>query len=115
MPLKSSAVVFRLKRNSRNLETREHVDNLMSYLDSARIIKSLSNALHGISAKAGIVPSFAINDSYIMGEHVAAFWYEGERFAWCLGVVDGFDETNQNILVSYLSPKDASGHEWASP
>ena len=67
-----------LKRNSRNLETREYVDKLMSYLDSARICRSLtlsdlSNALHGISAKAGIVPSFTINDPYYMGEHVAAF------------------------------------------
>ena len=50
-----------------------------------------------------------------MGEHVAALWYEGERFAWYLGVVDSFDEKNQNTLVSYLTPKDTSGHEWAFP
>ena len=116
MSLKSSTPVFRLKRNSRNLETREYVNNIWTVLEYAKVrhcpicrtlfMESLQNL--------GLFP-LAINDSYIMGEHVAAFWYEGERFAWYLGVVDGFDETNQNILVFYLTPKDTSDHEWAFP
>ena len=69
MSLKPTSAVFRLKRNSRNLETREYIDNLSAYLDSMRICKTLtlgdlSNALHGISGKAGIAPSVLTNDSH---------------------------------------------------
>jgi hypothetical protein len=120
MSLKPTAAVFRLKRNSRNLETREYIDNLCAYLDSTRVCKTLtlddlSNALHGISAKAGIAPSLKTNGSYMIGEHVAAFWFEKKSFKWYLGVVDGFDENEEQVIISYLSRKDNGGYEWEFP
>ena len=112
--LKPSASLFRHKKNEKNLETREYLDNLPSYFDSARQCKTitlndLSNALHRITAKARITSSLQVKESFIIGEPIAAFWYVGGKFVWYLGVVDGLDPESNQILISYLKQTDKEG------
>ena len=96
------------------------MDNLCSYLDSARRCKTIklndfSNALHRITATAGITTSLQVKESFTIGEHIAAFWYVGRKFVWYLGVVDGVDTESDQILISYLKQTDNQGFEWEFP
>ena len=66
---------------------REMKQTLMSYLDSARVCETLTlddltNVLHSITGKSGFEAGTILNDdSFKMGEHVAAFWYEKSKFS----------------------------------
>jgi len=48
-----------------------------------------------------------------VGEHVIAFWIEGSKAIWHLGVVE--DIKNGNPIVSYMVRKDTSGKSWTYP
>ena len=133
MSLKGTAAVFRLKRNHRNLSTEEYAENLISFLSNARLCKTitmanLTNIMHGIIGKSGIeAPTPVLRDEpeeeaanqtslsspdrshiqYQCGEHVIAFWLEGNTAKWYLGVVEGISDGK--ILISYMS-RENHGH-----
>ena len=139
MSLKRTAAVFRPKRNHRNLRTEEYAENLISFLSNARLCKTvtmtdLTNIMHGIIGKSGIeAPTPVLRDEpeeeaanqtsssspdrshiqYQCGEHVIAFWLEGNTAKWYLGVVEGISDGK--ILMSYMSRADTKGKSWTFP
>ena len=50
---------------------------------------------------------------YQIGEHLIAFWIEGNETKWHLGVVEAIE--NENPLVSYMILTDAKGRSWTYP
>ena len=48
-----------------------------------------------------------------MGEHVVAFWLEGNVAKWHLGVVEGV--RNGNPVVSYMVRAEGSSKPWTYP
>ena len=104
--LKTSASLFRLKRDGKSLETKEYLENLCSYLDSVRQCKTITlndllNTFHGIAAKAGITSTVQVKEGFIVGEHIDALWYVGRKYVSRLGVVDGVDPEYVEVLLSY--------------
>ena len=51
--LKKEAAVFRLKKDSRNLQTTEYANNLCQYLDQSRSMYDLRNVLTGLNGVIG--------------------------------------------------------------
>ncbi len=128
MSLKRTAAVFRLRRNHRNLSTEEYAENLISYLSTARCcsqitIGDLRNVMYGIMGKnhqdethtpeleSSLEEPVPKNKTCVVGEHVIAFWHEGNETKWHLGVV----EKIQPLTVSYMTRTDQSGHNWTFP
>ena len=50
---------------------------------------------------------------YQIGEHLIAFWIEGNETKWHLGVVEAIE--NENPLVSYMILTNAKGRSWTYP
>ena len=48
-----------------------------------------------------------------IGEHLIAFWVEGNETKWHLGVVEGIK--NENPLVPYMIQTDTKGKSWTYP
>ena len=130
-----TSTALKLTRNSKSLSSQEYADNLKSYLDTARSVKSLtindlSNVLHGLSAtsipvntstSAASAPDYdpihetSITDnSYKVGEHIAELWWESNMCMWHIGVVDKVNDDG-TINVSYLVRSDSKGAAWVYP
>ena len=50
---------------------------------------------------------------YQLGEHIIAFWVEGNEAKWHLGVVEG--QKNNTPTVSYMVRTDPKGKSWTYP
>ena len=106
MSLKPTAAVFQLKRNHHNLSDEEYSQNLISYSSSARCCKQIAiselcNVMHSIMGRSEAVLT-NINEisssnmgaicqkesETVQGEHVIAFWVEGNKTKWYLGIVE---------------------------
>ena len=104
--LKPTAAVFQLKRNHHNLSNEEYSQNLILYFSSARCFKhipisDLCNVMHSIMGRSEAVPT-NINEissssmgaicqkeiEIVQGEHIIAFWVEGNKTKWYLGIVE---------------------------
>ena len=114
MSLKLTAAVFQLKKNHHNLSNEEHSQNLISYFSSARCCKQITisdlcNVMQGIMGRSEAVPTntneissssvgaiYQKESEIVQGEHVIAFWVEGNKTKWYSGIV----ETKKN--VSYI-------------
>jgi hypothetical protein len=133
--LKKDAAVFRLKRDGRNLPTKDYADNLCVYLDQSRnslslTLSDLRNVLTGLTGASGIQNEYCaeriINQShdsddsdtpsFHIGEHIAAVWYDDDSNTqrWHLGVVDGTNNAKQ-LVVSYMKMSDKKGQKWLFP
>ena len=130
--LKPTNSLFRLKRNYKNLPTEEYVDNLTQYLSKATSCKTLtlqdlSNVMIGIAGKSlksdlehteshekPKEKNVSDLDQLQQGEHIIAFWIEGNDTKWNLGVVDTVLEADK-FIVSYLTRTDTAGKSWAFP
>ena len=127
--LRKDAVVFRLRRNRKNLDTEKYASNLSLYLDQSRNMSSLTisdlrNVLTGLSETNSKSESTA-NDTgtekregdseFCYGEHVACFWYDNQesRYQWHLGVIDGMD--GEKVVVSHMKRSDRVGRNWLFP
>lgn len=130
MSLKPTAAVFRLKRNHRNLTSTEYAENLISYLNSARCCKritvdDLRNIMHGIAGRTDSAETVDLVEKesntmekqkekqYNLGEHVIAFWLEGNVAKWYLGIVEA--EKCDKLLISYMIRGDSKGQSWTFP
>ena len=135
MSLKPSAPVFRLKRDHKNLSTDDYAANLKSYLNAARCcttitIDDLNNVMCGIIGRSegnnndansetqtsDEIPHTAavLNESqYQLGEHVIAFWVEGNETKWYLGTVEKVVDDVSD--VSYMVCTDTRGKSWTYP
>ena len=119
--LKPTAPVFRLERKSKNLPTQEYAENLTSYLDKARCIKTLTllDLKHVLTGLTAQVSKYNCNETssnsqeFSIGEHIAAFWIE-DKYDWHLGVVD-LIKPNGNPQVSYLYSTDKERKIWTFP
>ena len=117
--MKETHSVFRLK-NYLDLDAEEYADNLISYLDNARSVRSitlndLNNVLHGLANTIPLVnPDSQNKDGFVIGEYVAAFWLEGATYKWHLGVVENI-HSDQTIVISYLIRADPKGKTWVFP
>ena len=130
MSLKPNAAVFRLKRQYKNLTTDKYADNLIAYLNNASCCKTitvedLNNVMRGITGRSmdgenqqnqttddseiprEISDNTQLPPEYQIGEHVIAFWLEGNEAKWHLGVVEGLK--NGNPVVSYMIHGDSKG------
>ena len=86
--MKPSASVFRLKRNYKNLSSKEYGDNLVSYLNNTRSCKNISiddlnNVLIGLSGGKEVSEedeeacgSSSSDLPICVGTHVTVFWLE---------------------------------------
>ena len=57
--------------------------------------------------------SEVVPPEYPMGEHVIAFWLQGNEAKWHLGFVEGLK--NGNYVVSYMTRADSKGKSWTYP
>ena len=118
--MKETHSVFRLKKNCLDLDAEEYADNLISYLDNARSVRSitlndLNNVLHGLANTIPLAnPDSQNKDGFVIGEYVAAFWLEGATYKWHLGVVENI-HSDQTIVISYLIRADPKGKTWVFP
>ena len=106
MSLKPTAAIFQLKRNHHNPSNKEYSQNLISYFSSARCCKQITisdlcNVMHSIMGRSEAVPT-NINEissssmgaicqkesEIVHGEYVIAFWVEGNKTKWYLGIVE---------------------------
>ena len=136
MSLKPTAAVFLLKRNHKNLTTEEYAENLIAYLSNGRCCKSITvedlNVMRGIMSWSIDVPNESQSNNntkdpqvsvqlegeknpiqYQIGEHLIAFWVEGNETKWHLGVIESIE--NENTLVSYMIRTDTNGKYWTYP
>ena len=143
--LKPTNAVFRLKKNYKNLPTEEYVDNLSAYLSNARscktlTIQDLSNVIHCIAAKTSsnienggnchilektqtantkssdVSEQGTKSKSQLQtGEHIIAFWIEGNDIKWYLGIVDEVKADGSGVVVSYMTRTDNAGRSWVFP
>ena len=132
MSLKPTASVFRLRRNHKNLPTEEYAENLISFLNNARCCKTLTvddlnNVMRGIVSRSTndendvndttdkqSLESLSCNeDAFKVGDHVIAFWIEGNETQWYLGFIDGM--VGDNPLISYMKRTDKIGRSWTYP
>ena len=49
----------------------------------------------------------------VQGEHVIAFWVEGNKTKWYLGIVE--TKKNDKLVISYMSKADKKGKVWTFP
>ena len=108
--------VIQIKKNHADLDAEEYADNLISYLDNARSIKSitltdLNNVLHGLTMTPFLKNDIENTNSFVVGEYVAAFWFEDTTYEWYLGVIEHINPSN-TIVVSYLIRADTKGKTW---
>ena len=47
----------------------------------------------------------------MVGEYIAAVWFEDTTYEWCLGVIEHINPNNP-IVVSYLIWVDKKGKTW---
>ena len=97
--VKESHALFRLKKNHADLDAEEYADNLISYLDNARSIKSitltdLNNVLHGLTMTPFLKSDVENTNSFVVGEYVAAVWFEDTTYEWYLGVIEHINPSN---------------------
>ena len=119
--LKQNASVFRLKRDYKNLSTDEYIDNLTSYLTNARSSKTLSitdlnRVLHCLAHQSSVElqeQTFDSEDEHHVGDHVIAYWLEGNSADFFLGVIDKIQD--DKIFVSYMVRADSCGATWVYP
>jgi hypothetical protein len=107
---------LKLTKNSASLTSEDYVENLTSYLDTARscrnlTLRDLNHVLLGMSSKlptsahsvsntvspttlstskpstSDSIVSTQTDNPFSVGEHIAVFWL-GEKYNWYLGVVD---------------------------
>ena len=118
MSLKPAAAVFCLKRNHKNLTTEEYAENLIAYLSNTCCCKTiavedLNNVMLGIISWSMDVHNKNQSNSnfkypqvsvqlegeknpiqYQIGEHLIAFWFEGNETKWYRSVVGGIENEN---------------------
>ena len=124
--------VFRLRRDNKNLISKEYAENLKSYLGSARktttiSVSDLSDAICKITGVTNTntdchdeeMPA-AVNcgESLLKpGEHVAVYWVEeanSNNVVWYLGIVD--EISNENVAkIIHLKRSDKKEHNWIIP
>ena len=121
LSLKRTSEVFRLMRVHKYLEAEEYSENLITYLTTARrcntiTIKDLDNVLRGLRNKNVVVEEEDNEGSmtgYAIGEHIVAFWVEGTKPNWYLGIVE--ENEGPGPVVSYMKRIEAEGRSWAYP
>ena len=95
---------------------QKSADNLISYLDNARSIKSitltdLNNVLHGLTMTSFLKNDIENTNGFVVGEYIAAVWFEDTTYEWYLGVTEHINPSN-TIVVSYLIRADTKGKTW---
>ena len=113
--VKESHALFRLKKNHADLDAEEYADNLISYLDNARSIKSITltdlNVLHGLTMTPFLKNDIENTNGFVVGKYIAAVWFEDTTYEWYLGVIEHINPSN-TIVVSYLIRADTKGKTW---
>ena len=119
--LKPDSSVFCLKRDYKNLTTEEYMDNLSSYLTNARSAKTLSltdlnRVLHCLAHQSNLEQqeqAIQNEEDHRVGDHVLAYWLEGNSSDFYLGVVENIQ--GDKIMVSYMVRAASSGETWVFP
>ena len=103
------------------LTTEEYSDNLTSYLTNARSSRSLTitdlnRVLHCLAHQSNIdllEERSQHEDEFEIGDHVLAYWLEGNSAEFFLGVIE--DLNNHKLVVSYMVRADSYGTSWVFP
>ena len=130
---KETDSIFRLKKDGKNLETIDYANNLKSYLNKTKRLKSISIAelntvLMGL--QAAVTPAISKvqksnetlknpNVDFEVGEHVATFWLDDDddTYKWNLGVITELcvENSPDDHYVSYFIRANKSGTNWTYP
>ena len=103
----------------KNVDAEEYPDNLFSYLDNARSIKSitladLSNVLHRLTMTLWCKNDIENTNGFVVGEYIAAFLLEDTTYKWYLELIEDI-HPNNTIDVSYLIRVDTKDKMWVFP
>ena len=90
--MKESDALFRFKKN--------HAD--------------LNNVLHGLTMTLLFKNDIENTNGFVVGEYIAAVWFEDTTYKWYLGVIEHINPNNA-IVVSYLIWADTKGKTWVFP
>ena len=93
------------QKNHAELDAGEYADNLISYLDNVRSVKSItltgsSNVLHGLTMTPLFKNDVENTNCFVVGEYITAFWLEGSIYEWYLGIIEDI-HPNNTIVVSF--------------
>ena len=112
LSLNPTTPAFRLKRDHKNLETKEYVKSLMPYLDNTESCKNFTldnlNVLYGL-ASAMALDANIFGDNIALEKHFAVHWYE-EKVEWYLGVV--VDVFTDILRISHLKRSRKCDFKW---
>ena len=86
----------------------------------------MTNVIYGIAAKAAGENEFdnvcstegensdsGYSTQLHPGEHIIAFWVEGNDIKWYLGIVDYMKD--DKAIISYMARADSAGRSWVFP
>ena len=108
--------VIQIKKKMLTLMQKRMLNNLISYLDNARSIKSITltdlyNVLHGLTMTPFRKNDIENTNGFVIGEYIAAVWFEDTTSERYLGVIEHINPSN-TIVVSYLIRADTKGKTW---
>ena len=82
----------------KNIDAEEYDDNLISYLDNARSIKSITlpdlNVLHRLTMTLLSKNDIENTTDFMVGEYIAAFLLEETTYEWYLGLIEDIHTKN---------------------
>ena len=67
--------------------------------------------LHGLTVTPLFKNDIENTNGFLVGEYIAAVWFEDTTYEWCLGVIEHINPNNP-IVVSYLIRVDKKGKTW---
>ena len=83
--MKESHALIRLKKNHADLDAEEYAHNIISYLDNARSVKSitltdLNNVLHWLTMTLLFKNDIENTNGFVVGKYTAAVWLEDTTY-----------------------------------